>query len=97
MPRWSIQSAIPAFIGIALLGRCTTEARDRTSTHLCIRLARDRTQSNRSNLLVGVVPPLRLPAESDLERLFCEAYRRRHGRVLEHANDSSIASLRARP
>lgn len=36
-------------------------------------------------MLVGVVPPPNLPAETDLEQIFLEAYRRLHGRVLTHA------------
>ena len=54
------------------------------STQLPVRLARFRRSSEGNSLLVGTVPPTQ-PAAADLEQLFLEAYRRLHGRVLDHA------------
>ena len=50
-----------------------------------MQLARFKRSSEGNSLLVGVVPPPDLSAAPDLEQLFLEAYRRLHGRVLDHA------------
>ena len=49
-----------------------------------MRLTRLNESRDRDNRLVGIVPPPAVPAIT-LERLFIEAYRRLHGRVLHHA------------
>lgn len=41
-----------------------------------MRLARRRTPVGSAPLLVDVVPPTTLPAETELERMFCETFRR---------------------
>lgn len=50
-----------------------------------MRLARKQSPDDSATLLVGVVPPPSLPAESGLEELFCAFYRRMHDRALDHA------------
>lgn len=50
-----------------------------------MRLARDRSQPDSRSLIVGVVSPLGLTAQSDLDQLFIEAYHRLHGRLLDRA------------
>lgn len=60
-----------------------------------MRLAREKSHSTKDTLLVGVVAPPRLPAETDLEQLFREAYLRLHGRLIDHAErflDSEAAA-----
>jgi RNA polymerase sigma-70 factor (ECF subfamily) len=50
-----------------------------------MRLARFRRSPERNGPLVGVLEPAAQPAAADLEQLFLEAYRRLHGRLLDHA------------
>lgn len=50
-----------------------------------MRLARRHSPEDSTDLLVGVVPPPMLPAETDLEALFAETYRRLLARLLAFA------------
>ena len=50
-----------------------------------MRLARFRRSTEGNSLLVGPVLGPNQPAAAELEQLFLEAYRRLHGRVLDHA------------
>lgn len=50
-----------------------------------MRLARRRSPEDSPDRLVGVVSPPTLPAETDLEQLFAETYRRLHARLLVYA------------